>query len=89
MVKKVPHTSPSTFDYFASHLRKLLGWASMGYFLHHLDPDIRKNNKTQTSSREDFEKETILGLKLNTHTHTHTYIHICTYIYIYIYIYKN
>ena len=32
-------------------------WASMGYILPHIDPDI----KIRTSLPEDFEKETIHG----------------------------
>ena len=34
----------------------------MGYFFHHLHPDIKNSKKTQTFSLEDFEKETIRGL---------------------------
>ena len=40
-------------------------WASIGYFLIHFDPDIKKRNikKTRPSSLKDFEKETICGLQ--------------------------
>ena len=51
-------------------------WASMGYFLHHLDPEIRKITR-RFRPLEDFEKETICHLLLN----------MLVYIYIYIYIY--
>ena len=54
MVKKISYTSPSAFDHFASHLTQLLKItsemveitsASIKYFLHHLDPDVRKKPK--------------------------------------------
>ncbi len=40
-------------------------WASIGYFLHHFDLDIRKIMKRieQTSSLKGFEKETMCQIK--------------------------
>ena len=37
-------------------------WATIGYFLHHLDLDIRKKTRLECLHLEDFEKETIHGL---------------------------
>ena len=52
-------------------------WASIGHFLHHLDPNIKTPNKIRMSSLEDF------GKKNNPRSLTeHAYIYIYIYIYI-------
>ena len=57
--KKKPNLTPKMTS---ENLESAL--TNMGYFLHHLDPDIRENKKkkTLTCSLKDFEKKAICRL---------------------------